>query len=127
MTVTTLEQIFILLIIFQLKHFLADFCFQNNYMLQKDRVGWDFIYPLAFHCGVHMGMTLIVCLVFKPNLWWLAIVDFIVHFLMDRFRSSPQYLGRFNNIHQAIFWRIFGFDQMIHHLTHIYIIWALIR
>lgn len=121
------EHLFILLIIFQWKQFLADFCFQNNYMLQKDRKGWDFIYPLGLHSAVHGIMTFLICLYFNPSVWWLAAIDFVLHFSMDRLRSSPRYLGQYNNVQQAIFWRIFGFDQMFHHLTHLFIIWILIQ
>ncbi|MBY0314985.1 MAG: DUF3307 domain-containing protein [Bdellovibrionales bacterium] len=126
MSFAPIDFVFILFLVFQVKHFLADFCFQNNYMLKKDRVGWNFIYPLATHCGVHGLMTLAICLIFKPSMWWLSVVDFTVHFAMDRFRSSPNYLGRFNNVHTSVFWRVFGFDQMIHHVTHIFIVWMMI-
>jgi hypothetical protein len=118
--------VFILFSIYQVKHFLADFLFQHNYMLKKIRPDWDFIWPLALHCSVHGVMTLAIVVVFRFEMWWLAIVDFVVHFLMDRFRSGPKYLGRFNDINKSIFWWILGMDQMIHHLTHILIIWLLL-
>jgi hypothetical protein len=123
---TALENIFILLVVFQLKHFLADFLFQHNYMLKKVRPNWNFIAPLALHCFVHATLTLVICLVFNYKLAWLAVADFAIHFFMDRFRSGPRYLGRFNDPHTSIFWWVLGADQMIHHLTHIWIIWYLV-
>lgn len=120
------QTLFILVVIYQVKHFLADYLFQHNYMLKKIRPGWDFVWPLALHCSVHALLTIGICLVFRPQMWWLAGLDFAVHFLMDRFRSGPRYLGRFNDINQSIFWWILGLDQMIHHLTHLFIVWMLL-
>ncbi len=120
------QTIFTLVVIYQFKHFLADYLFQHNYMLKKIRPDWDFIWPLALHCTVHAVFTLSICLFYRPELWWLAFLDFGIHFITDRFRSGPTYLGRFNDINQSIFWWILGFDQMIHHLTHLLIIWMLL-
>ncbi|NJL25000.1 MAG: DUF3307 domain-containing protein [Calothrix sp. SM1_5_4] len=114
-----------LLIIFQLKHWLADFVFQNVYMLQKARPGWDFVLPLAIHSGVHAAATLAIALYLNPTLWWLAVVDFVIHFVMDRIKAGPRYLGRFDDMRSKMFWMTFGLDQMVHHLTHLYIAWQL--
>lgn len=117
---------FKLLVIYQFKHFIADFPLQREYMLKKVSPNWDFILPLATHCLVHSGMTLSICLLVNPHLWWLSLVDFVVHFIMDRIKSGPKYLGRFNDKSKPGFWNCLGFDQMIHHLTHFYIIYQLI-
>lgn len=114
-----------LLIIFQLKHFFADFVFQNVWMLQKARPGWDFFWPLTIHSGIHGLSTLAVALYLNPALWWLSLVDFVVHFLMDRIKAGPRYLGRFSDVRGKAFWVCFGFDQMVHHTTHIFICWIL--
>lgn len=93
--------IFLLLIIFQVKHFLADFPLQTKFMLQKFKdKGW--IVPLAAHAGVHAGFTFIISLI---TLWftnggfifaaWCSIVDFIIHFTVDRIKASPHLLGRY--------------------------------
>lgn len=121
-----LELTFLLLVIYQLKHYVADFPLQREYMLRKTRAEWDFLLPLATHCLVHAALTLIICLIFNASLWWLAIFDFAVHFLMDRIKSGPRYLGRFNNLKTSGFWNVLGIDQMVHHLTHIYIIYVIV-
>jgi hypothetical protein len=118
--------IFGLLIIFQLKQFLADFPLQNRYMLQKTRSDWSFIPPLALHCAIHAIITLVIALLIIPSLWWLAFVDFVIHFTMDRIKAGPRYLGRFRDTNSIGFWMSFGFDQMVHHFTHYWIIWMLI-
>lgn len=126
MTSDTVNFIFLLMIVFQVKHFVADFILQHNYMLKKIRPQWDFILPLTLHCLVHGVMTLLICLVFRPDLWWLSAVDFFTHFFLDRLRSGPRYLGRYNDVHKKSFWVILGLDQMLHQLTHIYLVWAMV-
>jgi hypothetical protein len=119
------EWLFILLILFQIKHFVGDFPLQKLYMLQKTRSGWDFALPLASHCLVHAILCLAIILPLRPDLWWLAILDFVVHFIMDRIKSGPKYLGRYSSYTQNGFWHALGFDQMVHHLTGFYIIYQL--
>ncbi len=121
-----LELTFFLLVIYQIKHFVADFPLQREYMLRKTRPEWDFLLPLSMHCLVHASLTLLICLIFNASLWWLAIFDFVIHFLMDRLKSGPRYLGRFNNLKRSGFWNVLGLDQMVHHLTHIYIIYMIV-
>lgn len=126
MAASELTTIFTLLVIFQIKHFVADFPLQFPYMLRKFSPKWDFFVPLSLHCAVHAVLTLVICFVYNPALWWLAIVDFVVHFVMDRIKSGPRYLGRFNDFNRSAFWITFGLDQMVHHLTHLYIVWVLV-
>ncbi|MCB0414407.1 MAG: DUF3307 domain-containing protein [Bdellovibrionales bacterium] len=120
------EHIFILLILFQLKQFVADFPLQREYMLKKTLPGWEFLAPLSIHCAVHAILTLAIVLMVNASLWWLSLVDFACHFIMDRIKSGPRYLGRFNDKSKSSFWNIFGFDQMFHHLTHLAIVAVLI-
>lgn len=114
-----------LLIFFQLKHFIADFVLQNVWMLQKSRPDWDFLAPLSIHCGVHAALTLAVTLYVNPSCWWLAVVDFVIHFTMDRIKAGPRYLGRFDDVRSKGYWVSFGVDQMVHHLTHLFLAWYL--
>jgi hypothetical protein len=95
----------LLLVIFQLKHFLADYPLQGHYMLGKFKEGWGYIVPLAAHCLVHAVFT------FGIVSWWLislddvenrfslalslATIDFLSHFIMDRVKAAPKMLGMF--------------------------------
>lgn len=90
-----LFDIFTLLVLFQIKHLIADYFLQGKWMLQKFRADWGFFYPLLTHASVHALFTLAICLFFAPHLWWLALVDLVVHFIMDRIKAGPKYLGRF--------------------------------
>lgn len=121
-----LEFAFSLLIYFQFKQFLADFPLQGEYMLKKTQAGWGFLLPLVVHCLVHSVLTALVVLPYRSHLWWLIAVDFVIHFLMDRIKSGPRYLGRFNDKEKPAYWNCFGIDQMVHHLTHLWIVWVLV-
>lgn len=157
----------VLAIIFQLKHFFDDYLFQTPYMLKKFLPGWEFFWPLCSHCACHAMSTLAIIIGWGMyGLWWLALVDFGIHFIMDRIKAGPKYLGRFKSLspnefkeHLRIisgnnretddsweiinaegikkesmktlkgnvyFWWSLGLDQMVHHLTHYYIIWRLL-
>ena len=122
-----LQVTFILFVLYQVKHYIADFPLQREYMLRKTNPHWDFALPLALHCGVHSLGTLLITLIFAPTCWWLTIVDFVLHFITDRLKSGPRYLGRFNDLSKPGFWNVLGFDQMVHHLTHIYFIYVMVQ
>lgn len=83
--------------------------------------------PLLLHSAVHGLATLCICLYYKPELWWLSFVDAAAHFIMDRIKAGDRYLGRFRDKNKASYWNALGFDQMVHHLTHIYIVWMIIQ
>jgi Protein of unknown function (DUF3307) len=95
--------VFVLLVVYQLKHFLADFPLQTPYMLKKFLPGREFIKPLAAHCAVHAGFTVAIAAGYSlavgrpaPVLAvGLGVLDFVVHFTMDRIKASPAMLGRY--------------------------------
>ena len=118
--------IFILLVVYQLKHYAADFLLQGRYMLGKFKGGTEWILPLTAHVGVHFLFTLVICLIIKPELYWLAFVDFVIHFTVDRIKASPNLCGRWKP-HEHYFWLALGADQTMHHLTHYFIIWMLVK
>ncbi len=123
-----LEIFIILMILFQIKHYLSDFLFQNTYMVEKKgSPGWDFALPLLLHSSVHGVQTLLIVFYFAPQLWYLALFDTGIHFMIDRLKSGPRYFGRFNDPSTAVFWNILGLDQTLHHLVHIYIAFLLVQ
>lgn len=117
--------ILVLLCTFQLKHFVADYILQTDYMLGKfKKQDWEL--PLLCHTLVHAFFTFVICvaLIDPVMAFYLACFDLCVHFVMDRIKASPSLLGRFNP-KQKIFWITLGIDQMVHHLTHYIIIFTL--
>lgn len=117
----------ILYVAFTAKHFLADYLLQSNWMLWgREQVhGW--LAPLAAHAGCHAALTLVLALVFAPALWWLALVDFVVHATIDRGKTLAVRALRVANTDRS-WWALFGGDQALHQLTHFaYVIVMLTR
>lgn len=103
---------------FLIKHFLADFLLQTDWMAAgKDRPkGW--LLPLAAHAGVHGAMTAALFLAVAPPLAWLGLADMLVHGIIDRLKSISTRRSALTP-RQTAFWWLFGLDQSLHHLTHI--------
>lgn len=103
---------------FLIKHFLADFLLQTDWMAAgKDRPkGW--LLPLAAHAGVHGAMTAALFLAVAPSLAWLGLADMLVHGTIDRLKSISTRRNALTP-RQTAFWWLFGLDQSLHHLTHI--------
>ena len=148
-----------LLLVFQVKHFLADYPLQTPYMLNKFRGDWEFLKPLAAHCGVHSIFTFYISWFWywlTPNMplvsvLYFPLLDFCIHFVMDRIKAGPHYLGRYKALSandfkiitspdwgggkdtreklfrdNTRFWWSLGLDQMVHHLTHYLIIYLML-
>lgn len=152
-------QLFALLVVYQLKHWLADYPLQNEYMLGKFKPGWDFVGPLSMHVAVHGGLTFFIIVAFTHMLGLaltLAAFDAVVHFVMDRIKAGPKYMGRWKPLTgpqwmeckrqvaqgfwgrenedprvklrgNVLFWWALGVDQMVHHLTHYACIFFAVR
>lgn len=92
--------LFILLVVMQFKHLIADYFLQNEYMLGKFKyTNWEI--PLAAHCAVHFVFTFIIsyCVLQYISLSGiLGCIDFIIHFVMDRIKASPDLLGQFKSL-----------------------------
>ena len=137
-----MNTIFILLFLFVIKHFLADFPLQNRYMLGKFRPDWGFVFPLLAHVGVHAGFTFLIAVWFGfKQAICLALFDATTHFIMDRIKASKKYLGRFKPLTEETaktatseqwrsndwFWYSIGLDQAVHNISDLIVIWFLVR
>lgn len=126
--------VFLLLIAFQLKHFICDYPLQTQYMLRKmQTTGW--VKPLAAHAGVHAIGTFMIAYYFLNLSYYidnvifaatLAITDLILHFIVDRLKASPTIGGRFKP-DQSYFWWALGADQMAHHLINYIFIFIIVQ
>lgn len=93
-----MTQMIFLLVLFHLKHFLADYPLQTPYMLKKFLGGWDWVKPLAAHCYVHALFTWCIAYGSGASAYLslgVACLDFTIHFIMDRIKASPNMLGRY--------------------------------
>jgi hypothetical protein len=100
-----ISTLFALLVAYQLKHFLCDYPLQTNrYMLGKFLPGWEFVLPLLAHVGVHAAGTVLIAWLFGAPAWLIplvAIFDASVHFVMDRIKASPRWMGRWKPLTAA--------------------------
>lgn len=88
--------IFVLLVVYQLKHLICDYFLQGKYMLGKFQPYPKFILPLLAHASVHGMATFLIALCVKPKIaFWVALLDLVAHFVIDRVKASPNMLGRF--------------------------------
>lgn len=119
-------ELLLLLFLFQIKHFICDYPLQNTYMLGKMKsTGW--IKPLASHSAVHSLGTIFIVSWINPILAIiLGVTDFILHFIVDRLKASPNLGGRFKP-EQQYFWWALGLDQMAHHLINYVFIYIILN
>ncbi len=104
-------------VLFLAKHLIADFLFQSDSIVQGKSGETQWVLPLSIHSGIHALGTLTICFALTPALFWLAIVDFIIHFMLDRAKSlATRRVAATPD--QSIFWSLLGVDQTLHQLTH---------
>jgi len=114
--------IIILLALLFIKHFLVDFVFQTNTIAEKK--GEQFNY-LFIHALIHTFASALVLVFFTSITKTITIILFelIFHILFDFIKASKRLLGRFTFPHKLYFVS-FGFDQLLHQLGYLVIVWA---
>lgn len=104
------------MIIFAVKHVIADFVLQTSWMATgKDaKTGWAL--PLLVHCAIHGALATAILLALVPRFWFLGLADFVVHLIIDRAKGFC--VSTFNvTMEHQWFWWLIGIDQALHHLT----------
>lgn len=106
------------LALFFLKQWVADFLLQTAWMAKgkEGAVGWSL--PLAIHVTIHGLATLLITLAIAPGLAWLALIDVVIHGVIDRSKARIQ-LRMTMTPDRSCFWWLLGIDQTLHHLTHL--------
>lgn len=114
----TILSILLLYLCFRLKQFVCDFLLQTDWMaLNKGKPGREGYMALATHAGIHGVGTALVMLVFAPGLWWLGLLDIVIHGAIDRFKGKVTFQHGWTP-NDRWFWWSFGLDQEAHNLTH---------
>ncbi len=109
----------LLYLAFRIKHFSCDFLLQSDWMaLNKGKPGKAGYKALFSHTVIHALGTLLVISIFSLSLWWLALVDFLIHSVVDRAKGMLTYKKNLKPT-DTLFWWAFGADQELHNLTHI--------
>ncbi|MEP2642807.1 DUF3307 domain-containing protein [Roseobacter sp.] len=117
--------ILILLCFLQFKHMLADYFFQTRFMLEGR--GARYLHAGTFvHAGVHAaGSFAAFSLIGVPPRLTVPLVlaEWAVHFHIDWLKGRYTIARSLTPV-DAGFWRLSGFDQALHHLTYLGMIWV---
>ena len=118
--------VLVLLVLLQVKHLFADFYLQTPRML-RDRSLYLHRGRLE-HAGIHAIASLPAMLVVGVPLGPAALValaEWAVHFHIDW--AKGVWSDRKNHgPEQASYWRAFGVDQALHHLTYVAMVWVVL-
>ena len=112
--------VFILLALFGIKHFIADFAMQYDYMLREKG-----IYGTTgglHHAIVHASFTFLILVFFcsdANDIIALSFADFVLHYHIDYVKQK---LNKELTTADRQFWVWLGADQALHYLTYIGII-----
>jgi len=112
--------VLILLALFGIKHFIADFLMQFPYML-RDK-GTYLAEGGIHHALTHASWTFLILVLFihhANDLIALSLVDFVLHYHIDYFK---QQLNKGLTAADRQFWVWMGLDQALHYLTYVGII-----
>jgi hypothetical protein len=112
--------VFSLLALFGIKHFIADFLMQYDYMLRDKGI-------YGAEGGIHHALThaswtflILIPFIYSPSdLLILPLFDFVAHYHIDYFK---QQLNKGLTTADRQFWVWLGLDQALHYLTYIAII-----
>ncbi|KQT42929.1 hypothetical protein ASG43_15355 [Aureimonas sp. Leaf454] len=118
-----LQPLVLVYLAFVAKQLLADFFLQSGWMVfgKKAEAGW--LAPLLVHAAIHALGTFLIALAIAPALWWLGLVDLVVHAAIDRAKAV---WSRGLDVSNGAFWWAFGSDQAAHQLTHFVFVLALV-
>jgi hypothetical protein len=107
-----------------IKHFVGDFMLQRKYQyLNKGIYG----HPGGLlHGGIHAVGTFIVLVCFVAPLLAvkLALIDMVIHYHIDFFKSNVNRKMELQIQHNQ-YWALLGFDQLLHQLTYVGIVCAI--
>lgn len=120
----TVGSVLVLICLLQIKHMFADYFLQTQRMLSGR--GTYLHLGRAQHAGVHALGTILVFVGFGAAPGFIAVValvEWVVHFHIDWGKARYSEV-RQHDPTQAGFWRANGFDQALHHLTYLAMVWA---
>ena len=114
--------VFLLLAAFGIKHFIADFLMQFDYMLREKGIygATGGVHHALLHASFTFLILVFVCT--SANMMiGLAAIDFAVHYHVDFYKKQ---LNKNLTTADRNFWVLLGLDQALHYLTYIGIIYV---
>jgi len=120
-------EILLLLFLFQVKHWYADFKIQTYMQTVKKGLWMD---PIGLsHTGDHIWTTLVCLIVFSlyqpipaGTILLVAILEGIYHYIVDY--TKVKYGCKDNT--KPMFWNQFGLDQLAHQTSYLAIVWYIL-
>ncbi len=125
---TATESVFVGLGYLLVKHAIADFFLQTQYhRANKGRYG----HPGGLlHAAIHVAMSAPVLLILAPpSLDYAAAVlgaEYLIHYHCDWTKEQVVKRAGWTPTTDK-FWRAMGLDQLVHGLTYVGMVWALVR
>lgn len=109
------------------KHFLCDFPLQTHYQFgNKGTYGHK---GGVLHASIHAAGTLCV-LLFVTSIeqaLMLAALEGFMHYHIDWAKNKLNKRLNLTPASGSYFWVLFGFDQFLHQMTYVLILWLLVR
>jgi len=123
----TADQALLLLLLLQVKHFLADWAWQSDWMV-RNKGTWGHPGGIA-HAGMHALFSLIILIFAGPALWLLVALvvgEFVIHYHLDWLKAAHS--KRTGNTPQdGSFWVWMGADQLGHQVTYLAMVFCLVQ
>ncbi len=117
----------ILLVIFQIKHLVADFILQTGWMVRTKGI---YGHPGGIvHAGLHAVLTAGILLLTPLAPLSLALIvlgEFVLHYHLDWFKDRVLKKQGYT-AHQKEFWTLAGLDQFAHQLSYVLILYLVVR
>lgn len=108
-------------------HYIADYTpLSTSWMLNAKRFGTP-LFPILIHALVHASlMGLVLYIIGANNYVQLFCIQLITHFLIDVFKGKMNYwFDVFQSPINKAHWMLFGFDQLLHSLVLIYMVYLI--
>lgn len=123
-----------LLILFQAKHFVFDFLYQPPWQYKNKGT---FGHPGGIAHAVQHGLATWAILVFAvpefcfdsfnfcivPGALTLSLIETVIHYFVDLSKMKLNAALGWGPTTTDNFWRLLGFDQFLHQITYVWIIW----
>lgn len=119
------NQLLLVLVLFQIKHLLADFVLQSAYILNNRKT---YGHPGGLlHVAIHLAGSLASLMVFgctAQTLLLLLLTEAIIHYHID-WTKDNLVATRSLTPKDAKFWYLLGFDQFLHQITYLGMVYYL--
>lgn len=123
----TVEFFLFLMVLFQVKHLLADFILQSSWMVRTKGI-YGHMGGIC-HSGIHALLSAWILFIAQLDATWvlaIALGEFVVHYHLDWFKDRETRKYGYTAMQKG-FWTLAGLDQFAHQLTYVGILLIVLR